>query len=641
MRGMYSQVRSDVRAQLPEVEDEEQSDEEEEEFEVLPHWYQQVAKPPWALDAPDMDSRPMVDPTNWQHHSVQHVSDTQGVFDTNASGDLSMSSTDGALGCRWWDGSRELALLDSRATSHGEDHTTDYYERLHKLRENHVFLPPTPCWAFNEEVVEVARRCAHRRPPEPVPLGRVAGPAVRLVLASLVLQATFFFFFMPVTVVVAECSSDGYAKVPRFWYVVLVPLGLACVSLELQALRYTVVPKLQVLQHFRLIYPLSFIKVKAGFWLIQVICLSMLHIINTANIGTFTAMLIKAQACPASEMIDAIWCQVMDQSLLRFATEQLGLPKIAFAMWTLSFCHWFFAIAASVPSFGEDAHYSVCVEETPELIAKTQYRVLIGLESNHGTALFNLAEANGMVGIVDQGLHYAKKKSDLQWNANVSHRNVKCMRHASGAVVRAMQRTILAGGLKNAVQVNMQVTMLAIRRTVALYTGEPILGQHIAMASVVLGFMTIGGLLSDGRKAIAFAWEVLDVVGESQRTQEDEEMLADLTRHTYTLMFLTIGCCFFVLYAVYKLCMTFTCPTAISNLTGCVNLEGFLSNPGTASILQRDNASLHAELSLFQQMQMNFSAWAAVRHAFSEVLMSGSGCSAARSVPARNESTAR
>ncbi len=42
-----------------------------------------------------MDSRPMVDPTNWQHHSVQHVSDTQGVFDTNASGDLSMSSTDG------------------------------------------------------------------------------------------------------------------------------------------------------------------------------------------------------------------------------------------------------------------------------------------------------------------------------------------------------------------------------------------------------------------------------------------------------------------------------------------------------------------------------------------------------------------
>jgi len=520
---------------------------DDEDKEERPHWHGHVEAQPWAL-----------------HRS--HSGKTSHYSDNESDDGCCLAPVGG---------SRDLAFLDSRATTHHEDEETDYYQRCDRLHHT-PYLPPTPWWAWTEEVALVAQRCAHMHPPEPVPLGRVAGPAVRLTLATLVLQLVFFSLFMPASVVVAYCSEDGYAQLPNGWYITLLPIGLSCLALEMEALKYTVIPKLQVLQHFKLMYPMSFMKVKAGFWIMQVLAVSSVGIVNTANIGAFTAMLVKAHTCPGHEIINGVWCQVMQQSLLSFATDLLGLPKIVFVMWLLSFSHWWFAMGASIPRCSEDVYYGVCVDDT-SLMKKTQYKVLIGLESNHGSALFNLAEANGMAGVIDQGLNYARKKAEMQWRQRVPNRNTRCMQHAIGSTVRAIQRTILAGGLKNAFQVNMQVTMLAIRRAVSVYSGEVVLGQHVAMASLCLGFVTLFGLLSDGRKAIAFAWEVMENVHTSEdRTEQDKATLRELTRLTRTLIILTLVCMGFVLYTMFKLYMTFTCPSAISNLNGCVNIDNLM-----------------------------------------------------------------
>mmetsp|Transcript_57658 Transcript_57658/g.166986 ORF Transcript_57658/g.166986 Transcript_57658/m.166986 type:complete len:528 (+) Transcript_57658:58-1641(+) len=496
-------------------------------------------------------------------------------------GDLSSTSSgsDGSEhGCSVFD-SREL---DSGSSDRTEKH---FLHRLHRLPKR----PPFGSWP--QEIQEITYHYHHsRNGDEPVPMGLICGPALLWAFRNVGWQMAYFLCLMPLGTPFLECTPNGLGRTPSWWFITLLPVVSVSLWFEMRAVPYVLVPMLQVIDHFAIKLPGRRVRLRACPWLLVQFWMSFLNVSNSANICAFTMRVMAEKRCSkeAEEHghvpLGRIWEEVISQSFLLDRLDQVSLPWIGLGFWLLSFSPLLFAVLSSWPAPSAlPVTYEVCTDGTPK--GAIQYNSLLGHNANHGTAVSYLSEACGMTSVLNcASLDYAKSKFNMQLGSPHDKAWVaKCLNHAEGQCVRSLVRTFFAGTLKNALQLNLQITVYACRRASQVLMHEPEELMPEMLYSILLGIFSVLLILQDTKATWTFADEaiknkkiyeaMMPIRAQGGELATDLDSRIQRLRCLATLLLLlAVVCGGLLIYAIAKLSMSFGCESAVGNINGCVDL---------------------------------------------------------------------
>mmetsp|Transcript_52541 Transcript_52541/g.153100 ORF Transcript_52541/g.153100 Transcript_52541/m.153100 type:complete len:530 (+) Transcript_52541:95-1684(+) len=506
---------------------------------------------------------------------------TQSDF-SDGSGDGSESDDSSHSGCTIFD-SRDG---DSRC-SNGPGTEKDFFNRLQRL-------PKSPlCGSWPQEIIGIVYHYHDsRHGQEPVPMGMICGPALRWTFCNIGWQMVYFLGLMPIGSQFLKCTPNGLGRTPAWWSITLMPVVALSLWFEVQAVPFVLVPMLQVNDRFAIKIPGKKVAVRARVWLAVQLWMSFLSISNTANICAFSTRVMAATQCGREAEANGrvamgrIWNEVINQSFFLSHFDSVSLQWIGFGFWLLSFSPFVFTLLWSWPvPNSQSVTYDVVVDGNPK--GPIQYRTMTGAKVNHGMALSFLSEACGMASVLNcVSLEYAQKKFKMQLASSDPDWVVKCLEHAKGQCVRSVVRTFFGGTLKNALQLNLQITVYACLRASQVIMQEPEGLMPEMLYSIVLGIFSVLLILQDTWATCRFAHGAPDDIKvalaslNKQKRKVASKKAADIQGHTSKLfclkvwlVFLTVFCCCLFLYAIAKLSMSFVCESAIWNVSGCVDVE--------------------------------------------------------------------
>merc|ERR1712232_102783 len=112
-----------------------------------------------------------------------------------------------------------------------------------------------------------------------------------------------------------ECSAH-LAHYPVWSWCAFAPVALTSLTLETLAFRWVVVPKLQVVGHFKVFFGLCD---SPPFWVWWLYCMSIsfIHKLTFATNSLFLGVVLKADTCSGRKRLAGAWHEVLYQSSLQ------------------------------------------------------------------------------------------------------------------------------------------------------------------------------------------------------------------------------------------------------------------------------------------------------------------------------------
>lgn len=435
-----------------------------------------------------------------------------------------------------------------------------------------------------------------------VPMGLCSGPAVkwaRWAVAAMWLS-------LPVVGCTAlkfsRCTTKGerMAVVPVWCWVFWIPSFIFSFFVEVKCLRWTSIPYIQVVSHYRLFGT----KVSFNTWLMVTLFISSLQRVDLATDGFFTATVVANPYCKG-EGFDKVWKIVMQQSALhRFHLEDhIAFDAIAVFSFFVMFCQVLYAILMTTPRCGSSVDYVIGTKRADGEKANVQFTNMVGEHMNLGDALHILGEPIGMMAITKQKPIFPQKKASLLLKGDVTE---DCRKRALSFAKNTLTQGIALLGcvafLENSIQINLQVSYFAMRRAVS---HDSLWQWHwmSGLASIFLSLIMSGEKMVVAWEFIKFADKVIqkiDALPQEEAPAEEEENpdmgrarsefhhadnwsqereVAIIRRYNTILKFFTGLLVLLVVYAMCKCVAIFACKDSLLNLTGCVDL-GELSHAG-------------------------------------------------------------
>jgi hypothetical protein len=216
------------------------------------------------------------------------------------------------------------------------------------------------------------------------------------------------------------------------------------------------------------------------------------------------------------------------------------------------------------------------------------YETHLVAKQNHGAALMCLADANGMELVTFDDFAYAMvKANDLHEGRDDAGSNVAHVvaDHIMSQVRRIAQHTFLSGALTNGLQLNVQLTALAIfqydRPLSNIKEIQPIIS--ISLSAIALGIKLY--------QAVRMLWatllwlpkvEALESRADHRNASRNELPSSRLREGMKYIFTGVVICTLLVLYAVAKLVALLKCPYSLWNVTGCYIPAGLSDGSRTA-----------------------------------------------------------
>eukprot|EP00928_Gymnodinium_smaydae_P036174 TRINITY_DN25319_c0_g4_i1.p1 TRINITY_DN25319_c0_g4~~TRINITY_DN25319_c0_g4_i1.p1 ORF type:complete len:970 (-),score=200.96 TRINITY_DN25319_c0_g4_i1:64-2973(-) len=445
-----------------------------------------------------------------------------------------------------------------------------------------------PEWAFDKDVLKVCERTEDGSSPrELAPLmASTCGPGVRWAFRALANHQALFLFMPFFSYLLSSCDDKGgFATcfdAPLFG-ILMIHLASAA-WIQKKCVESVIVPQLGVAPKFEL-GPLLFNKFPFGLWLGVFTAMQMGCLLDTFTNAEVLGKAMATSECPeAYTRINFIWGKVMSQSV---TAKLFGFTEFDFSN-EMVFCYLvmlaqpLFALIYSVP-IEKDVSYEVgradselfpCKDEShghhsQKLHYRTMYDRLIG--TTHGNVLMVLAESTRMEAVTFQDRARAQFRLDELKTDRKDEWQLSFIRIVENQLCRGVVRFILVGLVQNAMQLNVQISVLALTKEA---TGQ--LDNQI-LFSVVMSLLNCLGDFPDIIDVTMIVWRARKelFVDELQieSIAEEVKMLQQKVRNLllrfaiYVLVYVCVIC-----YAVSKMFGVFLCADHILNMDGCADI---------------------------------------------------------------------
>jgi hypothetical protein len=357
---------------------------------------------------------------------------------------------------------------------------------------------------------------------------------------------------------------------------------------------------------------------------------SILQLLDNVTDTYFTARTLKSEQC-SNHTFSHIWDHEIEKSVFFHAVPH-DFDKLIICLFAALFLQQIVPLIEAMPQYQywNQVQYNVGGRGLPG----TDYHNLAGEPTTTGDAVCVLGEAAGMGSLLQMGLFYPRAKEQYtrflslggmtqsltgSGGDGVSKFDAhKSLIYLQNAMIRGLARVGLVAMVENGLQLNMQVTVLALKRASLRGHAVPQL-TFAEISSVVLSLITAILKLNESRFILEFSHDVhvaLDKHGQSLRAsvsgvdyfpsdqslpsadqrhgyaparfewmREDTlQLYRRVMRRWYLLVVCTVFMCGFVVYAVVKFCFVFICPYSLWNITGCVDLEAAVKSLHTRSV---------------------------------------------------------
>lgn len=308
----------------------------------------------------------------------------------------------------------------------------------------------------------------------------------------------------------------------------------------------------------------------------------------------FVAASARTDTCNG-EIVTDIWQATLRQSVFEFlgsSLELVSFHRLVFVVWVFSFIQLAYPWLYSTPACGEDpVDYVVAFPKPGFEIAteKLQFDNLLGQkDTNLGNALYALAEGAGL-GLLN--LHqpwYARYKLITQLQM-LEHQEAleldeisKPMGILRGELERGKVRFLLVAVAENAVQINLQITLLAIRRALEdRLHWKMLLSIVTSMIVCTIRVFTCSDLIIFSGAVQRKVKKRLKEKLNTEDAQHITEQLTAIKSDTKGFKVIALLYAALLIYALVQLGMTYVCETSVWTIRGCVDLSELLSQNKT------------------------------------------------------------
>eukprot|EP00931_Biecheleriopsis_adriatica_P056606 TRINITY_DN33545_c0_g1_i1.p1 TRINITY_DN33545_c0_g1~~TRINITY_DN33545_c0_g1_i1.p1 ORF type:complete len:483 (+),score=68.59 TRINITY_DN33545_c0_g1_i1:36-1451(+) len=440
-----------------------------------------------------------------------------------------------------------------------------------------------PAWVYDKEVAQLAESKDGM-----VSMRHCAGPGIPLAWIAVAVLWSSLAVFTLVAYSVSTCTSEGkISALPSWVWVLWVPAFAFAFWVEWKCLRLTLIPYGQTVKKWH------FLKQEVPFrcWLILLFCGSLSQRLDLATDGFFAASALADHDC--EHQVYKIWRSVMEQScfhqignMLGFKEEVLQFHRVVLASFVLLWVQLLYALLHSTNCFCERADYVIGTENEYGIEAQLEISSACGV-TNFGDALHILGEPMGAFSLTAQKPKFPQKKADMLLKAKeVKDKDVEtALSYVQAFLVHGSLVLGSVALLENSVQVNLQVSVLAMKAAVAKGKIWQDRQWIPAMVSICLSLALSLEKIKVGWDLIRsknHTWKkILDAIAE-KRLMQTEEYIGSLPawrkieRHCYLLIAIEMCLILSLSYALAKLFMMFRCEDAVWNITGCADLSHVL-----------------------------------------------------------------
>lgn len=368
-------------------------------------------------------------------------------------------------------------------------------EKHRHRRDPAEVLEDVPRWLKPDEVMDLveASKMHLNEEEQRVPMWKSAGAAMpRLFLATVVLWSSQTILFL-LSANMSECRDDFWAVCPLWILFAMVPPLLLFVNEEVEALRFTIVPKYQVLQRRR-IYG---VRVDFYLWLVYNSAVSAISFINQCLTCVFFGTVWMTADCPVGMQVRELWEKI---PILRFAS-----PRAVFLVaFVFNWVRLIYALCNILPTLSEmgSVRYAVASstvgkENAEGSVGKEnlQYHALFDRDhiQNHGGALATLSEANAMVLLNSDNTEYVNARASALWTSSsctsctIDSGVAKAMLYHANSEARRCIIACLTGILGGGLQLILKVMFFGIMQSLNNHTDWPVM-QSMSLA---MGFFSL------------------------------------------------------------------------------------------------------------------------------------------------------
>lgn len=490
-----------------------------------------------------------------------------------------------------------------------------YEEDVSTAAKEYVALQSAEHW------FHLFRSHTHR---EALPLQCSSGPAVVIawknlglvwVSAALLPWVTFFFcYFNP-------HDSHSYASYPLYLWVPLFVMIWYSLRCEWQCLKYAIVPQLQVVGHFKILWiKLENLQKMKGMcgnvahleywtWVAVTFAISILTHLDVINNGLFLAVTLRTMwSTPHKTTWEYVWGRTIQNSYLHPVFSKF--ENCVWFAWVLMFLQVIVGVLATIPvptfsrwtkgasfeylfnfwkriqqwqDFSErDIDYTIKNAKYAEDLKfdrlrgdyPTYYQTLADRRSHfsdHGHVLIVLAETGRMASLAAMRDEYIEKK--VQYYLTPAAEQLKGPKWAMILIYRLMSRacvrTIFHNVLSSSLTTNLQGSLLSM--TFYLDHEENRGKLHLFLIIGVL--VHLKNLLREG-----WRWWLVNRIIANPEHFNDAESKREHRRNKLVvlqcLLFLCLYMYFLMIqYAVFKYAATYFCQDKMWNVSGCVIID--------------------------------------------------------------------
>eukprot|EP00928_Gymnodinium_smaydae_P035669 TRINITY_DN25065_c0_g6_i1.p1 TRINITY_DN25065_c0_g6~~TRINITY_DN25065_c0_g6_i1.p1 ORF type:complete len:512 (-),score=66.39 TRINITY_DN25065_c0_g6_i1:52-1587(-) len=472
-----------------------------------------------------------------------------------------------------------------------------------------------PTWARGEELPSWAcdpkLRSVSDREGELLTLDRTCGPAVYYGFGAL-LGLTYFLTVLPIVgYYIARCPDDdnGFAVYPAglLWVLFFAPMAVIVWVCQWKCSTYVVVPMLDTIstrgtEETGSTFDILGLPVSASrflsyrVWFLVLSTLSMMNLLDNMTNALFMAQTYATKNCAGYNEIQSLWYHTMSSSffapIMKFTS--LDFADICLVCYALQlFVQPLFALAMSYPVSGHP-DYQIHNSDKEEVKFKTlSDSSSENDKTTYDTAAMILAEANRMELITSQDMKYrlcstAEMFRELS-DGNADMRlKASCLEMQLAAIARGNARFTMKGLLQNAIQVNLQVSFIALSKSMLSGGIDPM--NALSVCFTVFGML---GDVPDMLAILKFArmkppptthmalGQTRDFLDDLKEESEANAYRVNaLRKRTKRLFFYMFVYVLLAMYAGVKLFMAvFVCEDGVWNMTvwkghyGCVLRE--------------------------------------------------------------------
>lgn len=429
---------------------------------------------------------------------------------------------------------------------------------------------PLPGWIKDNAIKQILEHDRKEQHFEPVDLNRTAGPAVLWGFSTLV-GLTYFLGALPVVgTYIARCPaeerSNEFANYPEvlLWIIFFLPLMCMILVAQWKIMTFVFVPMAMQIRKYRVdeAKPWPF---NAWFCIFSV--MAVFNLLDQMTNALFVSKTWATRHCYGYQFIEHTWQETLRESLVCriFLLDKLGLDFAEFSLATYVIqliVQPIVGLVYSMPVWYQDVrqetadhcrglpvNYNVVVRRGGHT---AEYKTLSDDAGNeedlttHSSAAVILAEVNRMEAVVSQDMAYRMALcKQLQTKLKEKLHEVgsgegafeakketfdKCLEIAIAAAGRGIARFCLRGLLQNAVQVNLQVSMAAISKTV-LKGGIDLFNAFSISTTVISMFFDV----PDIQETFNFATNVMTKVEQQFQGHDGERLKEALERKVDSL----------------------------------------------------------------------------------------------------------